>query len=610
MTRINTRLLIGVVAALALTACGGQNKGQEPDKKEIPALEGNSFAISNVTIFDGGERQEGQSIIVQDGHIVAVVEETIPSDLVTFDGTGKTLLPGLIDAHVHAFDETSLKDALRFGVTTELDMFSAVSFASARKAERDNYDKTDMADLYSAFTLVTSEGGHGTQFGLDIPVIGDPAMADAFVKARLAEGSDYIKIVYEPNNPIVTSISKEILEAVIKAAHDQGAMAIVHISTLQAAKDAVAAKADGLVHIFADKQIDQDLITSMQDNNVFVIPTLSVIASVANRGLGQEFIEDERFRPYLSPIQIDGLGLSLSGGRDLSDRFNLDIALENTRLLHEAGITILAGTDAPNPGTAHGVSIHGELVLLTRAGFSPSEALAAATQTNAMIFKLEGRGAIAPEARADLLLVEGDPTKDIMATRDISLIFKNGYLVERAEQISTVASAQKPSLNDGFISRFEKGLSSAFGVDWITTTDQLANGQSTATLTKVDTGALDSSGALRIDGTISTKFFFPWSGAGIFFSEDFSKSYDFSDYQTLQFYARGDARDLSVMFFTRTSRQRPATSVVKIDGAWQLYEIDLEAVRGAAMDEVYGLAITAGRPKGTFYFELDDVQLR
>ena len=92
---------------------------------------------------------------------------------------------------------------------------------------------------------------------------------------------------------------------------------------------------------------------------------------------------------------------------------------------------ILAGTDAPNPGTAHGASIHRELELLVRAGLSPLEALRAATSVPARAFALHDRGRIAPGLRADLVLVDGDPTRDILATRNIVAIWKLGRIVDR-----------------------------------------------------------------------------------------------------------------------------------------------------------------------------------
>src|SRR5699024_6649191 len=116
---------------------------------------------------------------------------------------------------------------------------------------------------------------------------------------------------------------------------------------------------------------------------------------------------------------------------------------EGVRMLHEAGVRILAGTDAPNPGTAFGASMHAELELLTNAGLTPSEALAAATSVNAAAFGLGDRGRIEPGLVADLLLVEGDPTQEITATRNIVAVYKRGVRADRAAYRAALESAQQ-----------------------------------------------------------------------------------------------------------------------------------------------------------------------
>jgi imidazolonepropionase-like amidohydrolase len=102
------------------------------------------------------------------------------------------------------------------------------------------------------------------------------------------------------------------------------------------------------------------------------------------------------------------------------------------RPLSEAHVPILAGTDFGNPGTAPGVSLHGELEYLVEAGLTSTEALAAATSASAKAFRLADRGRILRGLRADLLLVRGDPTTDILTTRDILSVWKAGVLVDRS----------------------------------------------------------------------------------------------------------------------------------------------------------------------------------
>src|SRR5262249_49651342 len=136
--------------------------------------------------------------------------------------------------------------------------------------------------------------------------------------------------------------------------------------------------------------------------------------------------QDPRIAPYLTPEAIaDLLGKYPRNAGTLSN------AEEAVRKLSEKCVLILAGTDAHNLGTAHGASLIGELELLVNAGLSPTQALASATAVNAAAFQLNDRGRIAPGMRADLLLVDGDPTSRISDIRNIASVWKLGVKVDR-----------------------------------------------------------------------------------------------------------------------------------------------------------------------------------
>lgn len=158
-----------------------------------------------------------------------------------------------------------------------------------------------------------------------------------------------------------------------------------------------------------------------------MVPTLTLIASIA--GERCTALDDDRLAPWLSERQRRTLSSRRPNSGNMAPL--LLNARESVRRLHAAGIAILAGTDAPNLGTAHGVSIHEELAHLVAAGLSEVEALAAATSRAADTFNLGDRGRIAMGKRADLLLVRGDPTSDITNTRDVLSVWKNGYRVNR-----------------------------------------------------------------------------------------------------------------------------------------------------------------------------------
>lgn len=403
---------MGVLAALLVLPEPQTLTGAEP------------FAVTDVLLFDGDRFQDSMDILVEAGRISAIMSNLpLPPGIKRVDGRGHTLIPGLIDGHTHVFG-AALTDALAFGVTTELDMFSSVLQVQQARAGRDSLQSTPNADLYSAGTLVTAPGGHGTQFGVAIPTLGPDSDPEAFVAARIAEGSDFIKVVFDDGQGFGDSwptLSKQQLREVIAAAHQQSRIAVVHVSTLSAAKAAVAAGADGLVHLFADQPVDDEFIQVMQERGAFIVPTLSVLASFS--GANNTWEHDPRIADRISAAQR----------RSLLSRFPFEnteastLAAQNLMALHTAGVPVVAGTDAPNPGTAHGVSMHLEMQLMAAAGMSVSSVLKSSTSRAGEYFDIGSRGRIAPGARADMVLVRGDIRQNIANSLNLVGVWKNGF---------------------------------------------------------------------------------------------------------------------------------------------------------------------------------------
>lgn len=392
-----------------------------PEPPPLPDAE--RVAVSDVLLFDGEAFRESMDVVIDEGRISRLGPELdLPADIKKLDGRGHTLMPGLIDAHTHVFG-SALTDALAFGVTTELDMFSSVQQVQRARAVRDKFNATRSADLFSAGTLVTAPGGHGSQFGMAIPTLKPGADAKSFVADRVAEGSDFIKIVFDDGKQFGNgwpTLSEEQLRDVVAAAHGLGRKAVVHVSTLRGAAAAVAAGADGLVHLFADQPVDTALIELMRSQGTFVIPTLSVLDSFS--GSSQAWTKDPRIADRLSVAQRQSLDSRFPFKHDRSS-----LAAQNLKALYEAGIPIVAGTDAPNPGTAHGASMHREMQLMVSAGMPVESVLRSATSMARKYFALGSRGRIVPGARADLMLVQGDIRQDIAHTMSLVRVWKNGF---------------------------------------------------------------------------------------------------------------------------------------------------------------------------------------
>ena len=396
----------------------------------LPAA-GQSFAITNARIFDGERLIPRGTVVVKDGKIESVgADVKIPEGVELFNAGGGTLLPGLIDAHTHAF-LGGLDRALLFGVTTELDMGTLPAVAAHLREEQSRPGgASGRADLFSAGNLATAPGGHGTQFGLPIPTLSRPEETQAWVDARIAEGSDYIKIVIEDLSAYGKSrptLSWETVAALVKAAHARGKLAVAHVSTAASARQAIEVGMDGLVHLFTDRAADPGLAKLAAERKAFVIPTLTVLESANGIAAGRTLVEDVRLRGFLVPSEVEHLKtffpVKTAGG--------MPVALDTVRQLAAAGVPVLAGSDTPNPGTIHGASLHREMEMLVQAGLTPGQALAAATSATAKAFRLTDRGRIAPGLRADLVLVAGDPLKDITDTRNIVRVWKGGVAVNR-----------------------------------------------------------------------------------------------------------------------------------------------------------------------------------
>ena len=392
----------------------------------VPAQQSEkALVFRNVDVFDGSRMIRHATVFVRGGMIRAVgADFAVPPSAQVVDGKGKTLLPGLFDAHTHlgvTQGEQFLQDALDFGVTTELEMFGSDASVALRKKISDS-GLTGIADLFTAGVGITVPHGHPTQMGgPPIPTLAPDDDVQAFVDARIAEGGDYIKIIYEHAFPTLT---KQQLEDVVAAAHRRNKLVVIHISTQSDARDAIAAGVDGLAHIFADSPPEPGFSEFAAQHHVFVIPTLSVIEMATGASAKPWWQDVPQASPYITPSMRRTLDIKFPPG--FGARLKLAHAEAAVGALRRAGVPILAGTDAPAPGLAHGLSLHHELELLVMSGLTPLAALASATSEPARAFGFHDRGRIAVGLRADLLLVYGDPTVDIRATRDIVGIWKLG----------------------------------------------------------------------------------------------------------------------------------------------------------------------------------------
>lgn len=568
--------------------------------------------IRDVRVFDGQAVHERRSVLFEHGVISdADFRGAIPAGSRVVDGAGRTLLPGLIDAHTHAFRLSDLP--VLFGVTTQIDMFTDVGLMKKAKQEMAQGRNHHHADLFSAGTLVTAPHGHGTQFGLAIPTIKGPQEAQAFVDARIAEGSDFIKIVMESGYGF-PSLDLATASAVIEAAHLRGKLAVVHIGNEKDARAVLEVGADGLVHLFPGESGDASGLAQLaRSKGAFVIPTFTVLESMAG-WRGDDLLAD----PALAGLLDKDAQAPLKARYGNRARPALLAAPKAVAAaMMRAGVPLLAGTDAGNPGTQYGVSMHRELAALVEAGLTPAQALAAATSVPASAFKLGRRGRIATGYKADLLLVDGNPAADILATRRIVEVWKdgesaNGLRDNQRRQVATAAQQQGRGAlalpPDGRISQFsDKHLGSPFGMGWSASTDSFVGGKSSVALA-AGAALADGQVPLAIAAKVAPGIPYAWAGVAFMPGTQPMQSVDLSAVKVVRFRTRGDGKTYQMMAMSQ-GVQTPAAKTFTAGPEWREVSVPFSELKGIDPGAVTMLGFNAGPQPGDYRFEIADVRL-
>jgi imidazolonepropionase-like amidohydrolase len=253
---------------------------------------------------------------------------------------------------------------------------------------------TGIADIRSAgIPATTSDSSHSHLPGWPADdMVDGPTGAVQFVSDRIAEGSDYVKLIVDTPGP-----DQQTLDALVAASHRHGKLTVAHAASTAALDMALRAGVDMITHAPLDRPVNGPTAAQVLAQGCVMIPTLTMMKGIASVVAGPSY----------------------------------ESARDSVAELHRASVPILAGTDAnAGPGIPfspqHGESLHDELELLIDAGLSTVEALRAATVLPAQHFRLHDRGVIEPGRRADFVLIDGDPIADIRATRRIRQVWCAG----------------------------------------------------------------------------------------------------------------------------------------------------------------------------------------
>ncbi|MDQ1471720.1 MAG: hypothetical protein QOJ99_3200 [Bryobacterales bacterium] len=434
--------------------------------------------IRNARIFIGnGEVIENGAVLVKDGHIAGIYDASIPDPKAVnaspIEAAGKTVLPGLIDVHVHLgapggfmedwkdFDavkssERELAAYLYSGVTAVRSVGDILD-GTLTVREVVNSGEKRGAELFMVGPLFTVPGGHGTEYFSKLPenirqqaetqfvrVPKTPEEAKQSVDALKQAGVDGIKAVMESGagGKVYNRLDPLILNAIAAAARANNMPVVVHTGDVRDIEDALKAGVNGIEHGSFRQRIPDADFAEMAKNGVTYDPTLSVGEAfpqfaagkldLLNRSLVQQVVPGKLLNGTKKMIESpDALPIRKSIGD-----YPIDMAIAKDNLLRawKAGVVLVTGSDAGNMLVFHGPTIQHELQLWVEAGIPTSVALQAATLNGANSLRAAKRfGSIEKGKEATMLIVDGNPLQDIKAMEAISSVMFKGERIFRSE---------------------------------------------------------------------------------------------------------------------------------------------------------------------------------
>jgi imidazolonepropionase-like amidohydrolase/ABC-type multidrug transport system permease subunit len=434
------------------------------------------FLIRNARIWTGDRVIENGSVLVSDGKIAEIYEGAAPDaekvKVEVVEGSGKTLMPGLIDVHVHlgagggistnaedfAADKVMPHSAaalLYSGVTTARSVGDALDASLKLRNEIARGSKLGTA-ISACGPMFTAEGGHGTEYLQVLP----PAIKDS-VQAQLvrtpktpeearkqvrdlkAKGVDCVKTILEAGwgeGMLFDRLDLLIGRAVADEAHAQKLPVATHTGDARDVADAIEIGAESIEHGSWRDEIEDNLLEKMAAKGTFLDPTLGVAEAYGQYFSGKgDMLASSLVQQVVSARMLkDTREFVASGkGADAGKAELFQHAFEqgkaNLLRAHDAGVPLVMGTDSGNPLVFPGASMHHELQLWVQAGITPEIALKAATANAAKLLRIDKRvGAIRKGMDANLLMVDGNPLEDIAATQRITLVVFQGERVRRS----------------------------------------------------------------------------------------------------------------------------------------------------------------------------------
>ena len=441
--------------------------------------------IENIAIVDveKGELTKPKNVFIQDGLIVKISNRPIKvaAETTVIEGTGKYLMPGMIDTHIHFFQTGSLytrpdaidmtdvrpyeeelqfaqemvpdsfKRYLRLGVTSIMDVGGPFSNFKVRDSVAEKHLSPNVYVTGPLFSPYQPEALSKLD---DVPIvkITSEEEATALFNKMLPYKPDFIKIWYIASAQEPAEKNYGVVAHIAKLAHENGLKLAVHATQKKTAELAVKAGADILVHSIDDVPADDAFAQLLIDNDVTYIPTLIVSKNYVKAFLGKPdnhehdlyYANPETYKSmlYFQKYNKENITQNVKQIWDNEARFQtyydekIDLMGTSLKLLNRKGVTIAAGTDAGNIGTMHASSYLQELEAMQKAGLTPPEILKTATYNAAKGFGLlEELGTVSEGKKADLLILSANPLAQLENLKTIETTLKEGVALSVSEII-------------------------------------------------------------------------------------------------------------------------------------------------------------------------------
>ena len=397
---ISRRKFIKLTSAAAAGLLIGCNSTQRADA---------TLSLINGILIDGtgADAVPNGAVVIQNGRIIAAGPRTqveIPVNTHTIDVQGRTILPGFINAHVHAADSAyTLEMWAKGGVTTVRDLGFFGPYTRTKFITRDTLNaNSKCARLFAVGSFINAEGGYPNAYwGGPIVTVTSPEEARQAVNKLIDDGADVIKTAMESGYAFGQSgwplLSPEEATALVDTAHERGKPVTAHVTSARDLERALDAGVDEIAHMVVD-ELSEQLISRMVEAGTRWVPTLELWQGVSRR----------------YPIRHGSM------------------AIKNLALFVAAGGEVVLGTDyagARNVDFDLGMPIN-EIEWMQEAGMTPMQIIIAATKNGARSCNMENElGTLEAGKLADVLIVNGDPLADIHALTNEHLILREGKLI-------------------------------------------------------------------------------------------------------------------------------------------------------------------------------------